>query len=75
MENLLVIKAESRHEVGKQVAKKIRGMGKIPAIIYGGEKETIPISISLNDARMILKSENLFNNDPKYYFFKKSTNR
>jgi len=57
MENIMRIKAESRTETGKQVAKKIRAQGKVPAIIYGGQKESIPISLLLSDIKAILKSE------------------
>lgn len=57
MANFMNIKAESRHEVGKQIAKKIRKTGRIPAIIYGGGKESLPISISGEDLKNILKSE------------------
>lgn len=54
---IMSIKAESREGVGKQVAKKLRKQGKIPAIIYGERKESIPISIELADVKTILKSE------------------
>lgn len=57
MENVMKIKAESREGVGKQVAKRLRRQGKIPAIIYGERKESIPISIELADVKMILKSD------------------
>ena len=57
MENFIEIKAESRTELGKKLAKKIRREGKLPAIIYGGEKETIPITIAVADIRQIMKSE------------------
>jgi large subunit ribosomal protein L25 len=57
MENVMRIKAESREGVGKQVAKQLRKQGKIPAIIYGERKESIPISIELADVKTILKTE------------------
>jgi len=57
MENVMTIKAESREGVGKQVAKHLRQQGKIPAIIYGESKDSIPISIQLADLKAILKSE------------------
>ncbi len=57
MENIMEVKAESRNEVGKQIAKKLRHDGKIPAIIYGEKKDSIPISLSLKDIKEILKSE------------------
>jgi large subunit ribosomal protein L25 len=57
MENLLRVKAESRKEVGKKFARRLRREGKIPAIIYGEKKESIPITLLLNDVKNILKSE------------------
>jgi large subunit ribosomal protein L25 len=57
MENLRVLKAESRSEVGKKFAKKLRKQGRIPAIIYGEHKESIPISLLKSDIKTILKSE------------------
>lgn len=57
MENIVNLKAESRKGVGKKVAKEIRRAGNIPAIIYGLEKESIPISLSLLDVKNILKME------------------
>lgn len=57
MENIIAVNAESRNEVGKQVAKRIRRERKIPAIIYGEKKESIPISIDLDTIKKIMKSE------------------
>ena len=57
MENLIRIKAESRKETGKKIAKQLRNQGKIPAIIYGEHKESIPVAIALDDVKLILKAE------------------
>jgi large subunit ribosomal protein L25 len=57
MENFMMVKAESRHEVGKKIAKKLRKEGKIPAIIYGDKKDSIPITLSLTEVKQILKAE------------------
>lgn len=57
MENVMTLKAESRNEVGKKIAKRLRREGRIPAIIYGEQKESIPISIAAADLKTILKSE------------------
>ncbi len=57
MENIINVKAEAREQVGKKVAKKLRREDRVPAIIYGGKKETIPISISREDLSIILRSE------------------
>jgi len=57
MENLMRIKAESRTEVGKKFAKNLRKEGKIPAVIYGENQDSIVISLLRNDVRAILKTE------------------
>ena len=57
MQDLTRIKAESRQEVGKKIAKNLRKQGKIPAIIYGENKKSIPISISMDEVKKILKTE------------------
>jgi large subunit ribosomal protein L25 len=57
MENVMTINAESRKESGKKIARKLRKEGRIPAIIYGEKKESIPISFSAHDIKRILKSE------------------
>jgi len=57
MQNIMNINAESRVRTGKEYAKKLRSLGRIPAIIYGGGRESIPIALSLNDVKTILKSE------------------
>jgi len=57
MEDFMKIKAESRTEVGKKIAKKLRREGMIPAVIYGEHKEAIPISVEMADVKAILKTE------------------
>jgi large subunit ribosomal protein L25 len=57
MKGIIKINAKSREEVGKKIAKKIRKEGEIPAIIYGGGIESIPITMKLDDIKEILKSE------------------
>ena len=54
MEEIL-IKAEARAGKGKSVAKKIRRQGGIPAVLYGKDIESIPITISLKDWEKLRK--------------------
>ncbi len=56
MENILKLSAESRTEVGKKISKQLRRNGKIPAIIYGLDKDSIPISINLDAIEGIMKT-------------------
>lgn len=57
MQDIIAIKAEPREKVGKGIAKKLRQSGRVPAIIYGGKMESIPIAISEDDLKSILKSD------------------
>ncbi|MCI0471159.1 MAG: 50S ribosomal protein L25 [Candidatus Aminicenantes bacterium] len=57
MENVMTINAEERTGRGKIVAKKLRKEGKIPAIIYGGDKVSLPVSLFSDEVKNVLKSE------------------
>lgn len=46
---------EIREDSGKNKVKKLRKMGKIPAIIYGGDLPTLPISLFAKDFKELLK--------------------
>ena len=52
MENVMTINAETRAATGKKVARQLRREGKIPAIIYGGEKESVPVSLLIDDIKI-----------------------
>ncbi len=41
----LVVEAELREESGRSAARRLRRAGKIPGIIYGGDKPDLPISM------------------------------
>ncbi len=56
MENVTTLKAETRNQVGKKIARQLRRTGKIPAIIYGGDKESVPVSLLVDDIKSILRS-------------------
>jgi len=57
MENVMRIQAEPRAEVGKKISNRLRKEGKIPAIIYGENQESMAISLARNDVKTILKTE------------------
>ncbi len=54
MEQVL-IKADKRVSTGKGLARKIRGAGKIPAVLYGGNIEPVSITISSKDWDVITR--------------------
>jgi large subunit ribosomal protein L25 len=39
------LQVERRQESGKNVARRARASGKVPAVVYGAKKETVPIYI------------------------------
>jgi large subunit ribosomal protein L25 len=39
------LSVERRKEIGKNVARRARAAGKVPAVVYGAKKETVPIYI------------------------------
>ena len=49
----IVLKAESRNVIGKQV-RALRRAGKLPAVIYGRGAEPITISLDAHESAMIL---------------------
>jgi large subunit ribosomal protein L25 len=54
----LVITVERRDEaIGKSGVKKLRREGKIPAIVYGGGKESMPITVDQHSVQELLKKE------------------
>ena len=39
------LEVSRREKAGKEVAKKLRRDGKIPAVVYGGHREAVPITV------------------------------
>ena len=46
MTDLSIINAEVREDVGKGASRRLRLQGKIPAVIYGGDKEPATLAMS-----------------------------
>lgn len=49
------LKAEKRKETGKSIARKLRAIGKIPAVVYGAGEDTIPITVDRRELETILR--------------------
>ncbi len=68
----LEIKAELREKKGKELAKKLRAEGKLPAVIYGENKESVALTVSLDDVKAILKAKMGINTTLKLKYGKKT---
>ena len=51
----IVITVEKRTEAGKSALRKLRREGKVPAVLYGADKETVAISVEANAIQELLK--------------------
>jgi len=47
---------EYRETYGKGAARKLRGAGSVPAVLYGPKEDTIPLSVSEADLRKVFAS-------------------
>jgi len=55
-----VLEAELRETTGKAETRRLRRAGKLPAIIYGGGKQDLPIVLDFNDTSKMMKDEHFF---------------
>ncbi len=53
----IVITVERRDGLGKEAVKKLRQVGKIPGVVYGGGKEPFPITVDRHVVQELLKQE------------------
>jgi large subunit ribosomal protein L25 len=54
----LTLEVSRREKTGKEVAKKLRQQGRIPAIVYGGHRDPVPVSVDLKTvSELVKKSE------------------
>ena len=45
-----MLKATTRSESGKGAARKLRASGSVPAVVYGGDEEALPLTVDSNEA-------------------------
>lgn len=53
----IVITVEKRPDEGKGTARKMRREGQIPAVVYGGDRPPVNISVDEHSLRELLKQE------------------
>lgn len=54
MSDQVVLKAEVRSESGKQAAKRLRAVGKLPAVVYGASAGSIACSVDAKALESVL---------------------
>jgi len=55
MSETTTINVELRKDVGKGASRRLRREGKVPAVIYGGRKDPVALSLQLNDLLQRMK--------------------
>ncbi len=53
----LVIEVERRSSAGKSASRKLRQSGLIPAVVYGGGKESVPVVVDRHSVTELLRQE------------------
>ncbi len=56
----VILKAETRTDLGKGASRRLRRAGKIPAILYGGNQEPRPIQLDVPPVLKALEFEETF---------------
>ena len=55
------LKAEKRDVTGKGVARKLRGTGRVPAVLYGHGEETRPLSVNAHELELLMQRVHIEN--------------
>jgi large subunit ribosomal protein L25 len=53
----ILVDAKSRADRGKNAARRLRASGRIPAIVYGGKKDALAVSVDPKTLLKVLRSE------------------
>jgi large subunit ribosomal protein L25 len=56
MSDTTIINAEIREDVGKGASRRLRREGKVPAVIYGGDRD--PVALTLEQRELLHEAEN-----------------
>lgn len=57
MAEKIVIKAEKRNEIGKNINRRLRVEGKVPVVVYGGGSESVAAVAELKELAAILRTD------------------
>ncbi len=57
MADKILVKAEKRTEIGKNVNRRLRVAGKIPVVVYGGGSESLAAVAQLSELAAIIRTD------------------
>ncbi len=57
MSDNILLNAELREDTGRNASRRLRRAGRLPAVIYGGGKDDLPITLNANDTGKALNVE------------------
>ena len=57
MSETTTINVELRKDVGKGASRRLRRAGRVPAVIYGGHKDPVALSLELNELLRATENE------------------
>lgn len=57
MNQILSIEAESREGFGKNASRRLRRAGRVPAVVYGDQGPSLPLSVDPKEILRILRSD------------------
>ncbi len=60
MNTPLIVEAELREKTGRSEARRLRRAGKIPGIIYGGDKPDLPVAMDYFKITKLLNDEHFY---------------
>jgi large subunit ribosomal protein L25 len=60
MSDTTTINAELREDVGKGASRRLRRLGKVPAVIYGGHRDPVSLSVEQDQLRHATENEAFF---------------
>lgn len=55
-----VLEAEMREKTGRGESRRLRRSGRLPAVIYGGGKQELPITLDAHSLSKLLREESFF---------------
>jgi large subunit ribosomal protein L25 len=53
----IIVNAESRSDFGKNASRRLRYKGLVPAIVYGGKGDNVPVAVDPKALLKVLRSE------------------